>query len=171
MADAIGIRAETLKDRAAIHSVHAAAFNTDAEARLVDSLRQAQQLMVSLVAEVNEKVVGHIAFSGVKTAAAPDAFGLGLAPLAVLPTHQRRGIGSQLVQQGLAACRASGCGFIVVLGDPNYYSRFGFAPAGRWNLTCEFGGGEAFQAVELRDGAMPTCGGLVAYAPEFALVS
>jgi putative acetyltransferase len=171
MADMIQVRAEAPKDCAAIHAVHSAAFHTDAEARLVDALRQAKQLIVSLVAEVNGQVVGHIAFSEVKASAAPDAFGLGLAPLAVLPAHQRMGIGSQLVHEGLFIAESISCGFVVVLGDPAYYSRFGFLPTSRWNLTCEFGGGDAFQAIELVPGTLPARGGVIEYAPEFSLVA
>jgi putative acetyltransferase len=71
--------------------------------------------------------------------------------------------------EGLAKCRRLGVGFVVVLGDPAYYSRFGFQPAARWNLSDEFEGGDAFQAIELMPGAIPIGGGLVKYAPEFSI--
>lgn len=161
------VRAECAGDAAAIARVVEAAFPGPAEARLVEALRGAGRLAVSLVAEVEGEVVGHIAFSPVCVAGAGD--GLGLAPLAVLPAHQRRGVGAALVRAGLAACAAAG--FVVVLGDPAYYARFGFAPASRWGLSDEYGGGEAFQAIELRSGAIPTGACLVRYADEFAAVS
>jgi putative acetyltransferase len=157
------VRAEQPGDEAAIHAVHTAAFPTLAEADLVDALRAAGRLRVSLVALESRAVVGHVAFSPLD---APG--GVGLAPLAVRPPWQRRGIGERLVRRGLEACRAVGAGFVVVLGDPAYYGRFGFAPAARWGLLDDYGGGGAFQALELIAGQLPVGVGLVRYAPEFA---
>lgn len=159
------IRDERPGDVAAIFSVHAAAFGADAEARLVDLLRAAGRLTVSLVAESDGAVVGHVAFSPVTTTAAT---GMGLAPVAVLPSHQRQGIADRMIRAGLDRCRELGAGFAVVLGDPAYYGRFGFRPAARFGLTDEYGGGENFQALELRPGGLPVGAGLVRYAPEFA---
>jgi putative acetyltransferase len=95
--------------------------------------------------------------------------GLGLAPLAVLPTVAGRGIGAALVRAGLAACAQRAAGLIVVLGDPAYYARFGFTPASTFALRDEYGGGDAFQAIELTPGAAPAGGGLVRYGKEFAM--
>ncbi|MCK6455296.1 MAG: N-acetyltransferase [Phycisphaerae bacterium] len=145
------------------------AFPTAAEAGLVDALRAAGRLTVSLVAETADQVVGHVAFSPVSLAAPTHA--LGLAPVAVLPGYQRRGIGGKLIVEGLAACARIGAGFVVVLGEPAYYKRFGFAPAADWHMVDEYGGHAAFQAIELRAGAIPRGAGLVRYAPEFALVT
>ncbi len=163
----LSIRPEQPDDRAAIYAVHAAAFATPAEARIVDALRAAGRLAVSLVAETDGRIVGHIAFSPVTVAGAAD--GLGLGPVAVLPAFQRRGIGSTLISEGLAECARIGVGFVVVLGEPAYYGRFGFMPAAGWGLFDEYNGGAAFQAVEPRPGAIPLRAGLVRYAPEFAL--
>ncbi len=165
----MNVRPEEPADQAAVHEVNAHSFPTDAEARLVDALREAGRLSVSLVAVVEGEVVGHVAFSPVSLAGASD--GIGLAPLAVLSAHRRRGIGEELVREGLAACKQAGCGFVVVLGDPAYYGRFGFEPASRWELCDEYGGGEAFQALESRPASIPRAGGLVRYAPEFAAVA
>jgi putative acetyltransferase len=164
----IAIRPEASGDLPAIHAVHAASFPTRAEADLVDALRAAGRLRVSLVAADGDAIVGHVAFSPVTLPGTTD--GVGLGPLAVVPTHRRRGIGGQLVRAGLAACAESGDGFVVVLGDPDYYGRFGFEAASARELTGEYGGGDAFQAQELRTGAIPSAGGLVRYAPEFAAV-
>jgi putative acetyltransferase len=119
-----------------------------------------------LVAEERREVVGHIAFSPVIVLGATD--GVGLAPVAVLPAFRRRGIAHQLIERGLVVCGQLGKGFVVVLGDPSYYRRVGFVPASRWGLRDEYGGGDAFQAMELRTDAIPASGGVVHYAPEFA---
>lgn len=160
------IRPERPDDVNAIRAVVEAAFPTPAEARLVDLLRAAGRLSISLVAEVDGRVVGHVAFSPVRAKA--GAVGAGLAPLAVLTDHRRRGIGARLVEAGLAACRAAGFGWVVVLGEPTHYARFGFRPAREAGLSDEYGGGDAFQVVELAPGALPANAGLVRYAPEFA---
>ena len=159
----VTVRPERAGDGEAIRAVLVAAFPTPAEATLVDALRAAGRLRASLVALETGTVVGHVAFSPLS---APG--GLGLAPLAVLPARQRHGIGERLVRAGLEACCAAGAGFVVVLGAPAYYGRFGFAPASRWALRDEYGGGDAFQALELVPGALPAGLGLVRYAPEFA---
>lgn len=161
------IRPEAPRDHAAIHAVHLAAFPTDAEARLVDLLRDADRLFISLVAIVGNGIVGHAAFSPVMVDSMVG--GLGLAPVGVLPAFQRRGIGSHLIELGLAQARALRVPFVVLLGAPAYYARFGFGPASAFGLRDEYGGGSAFQAIELIGGGIPKDGGLVRYAPEFAL--
>ena len=162
------IRNEQPGDIAGIDAVHRAAFPGPLEARLVRLLREAGHLQVSLVAEVNGDIAGHVAFSPVELAGSTS--GWGLAPLAIHPGLQRKGIGRELIRAGLKACAAAGCGFVVVLGDPAYYGRFfGFTSAARWSLLDEYGGGEAFQALELQPGSIPAAGGLVRYGPEFSI--
>ena len=163
------IRPEQPADAAAVFELHAASFPSTAEARLVDLLRAAGRLRVSLVAEAEGEVVGHVAFSPVTAASGPA--GAGLAPVAVSEPQRRRGVAAALIRMGLEACREAGFGWVVVLGEPAYYSRFGFAPAAEFGLTDEYGGGGAFQAVELVPGALPVGVGLVRYAPEFAEVA
>jgi putative acetyltransferase len=165
----VNIRSEEPADNGAIHAVHTASFPTVGEAQLVDALRAARRLCVSLVAVERRDVVGHVAFSPVSVLGATD--GVGLAPVAVLPAFRRRGIAEQLIREGLAVCKRLNHGFVVVLGDPSYYRRFGFVPATRWALRDEYGGGDAFQALELRPGGIPAGGGVVRYAPEFAAVA
>jgi putative acetyltransferase len=160
------IRVEQPGDVLAIHAIHAASFPTDAEARLVDLLRAAGRLSVSLVAEVDGALIGHVAFSPV-TISQGDT-GAGLAPVAVVASHRCRGVAAELIRTGLEACRASDFGWAVVLGDPAYYARFGFRAASEFGLTDEYGGGPAFQCLELISGALPIGVGLVRYAPEFA---
>jgi putative acetyltransferase len=160
------IRPEQPADMEAIHAVHAASFPTELEAGLVDALRNSGRLSVSLVAEIGETIVGHVAFSPVKTAA--EATGIGLGPVAVIEIHRRQGVAAQLIQKGLVACKAAGFTWAVVLGDPAYYGRFGFRAAAEFGLNDEYGGGRHFQALEFAPGRIPTGGGLVRYAPEFA---
>ena len=164
----VSVHSERPGDVAAIHAVHAASFPTELEARLVGLLRTAGRLPVSLVAKVGGAVVGHIAFSPVT--AASGAAGAGLAPVAVAEPHRRQGVAAELVRLGLEACRIAGFGWVVVMGEPAYYSRFGFRPAAEFGLSDEYGGGQAFQAIELVPGALPVGAGLVRYAPEFAAV-
>ena len=160
------VRPERPADADSIRALHVACFPTAGEARLVDLLRAAGRLSASLVAEVGAVLVGHVAFSPVAVAAGEG--GAGLAPLAVAGPHRRQGIAARLVGEGLEACRAAGFGWVVVLGEPAYYSRFGFRAAPEFGLSDEYGGGPAFQVVELVPGAVPVGAGLVRYAPEFA---
>src|SRR5262249_60843901 len=102
--------------------------------------------------------------------AGPGAPGAGRAPVAVPELRRRQGIAAALVRAGLEACRAGGFGWAAVMGEPAYYSRFGFRPAAEFGLAAEYGGGPAFQAIELVAGALPRGAGLVRYAPEFAAV-
>ncbi len=124
---------------------------------------------MSLVAETDDEVVGHILFSPVSVEPArPGVAGAGLATVAVLPARQRQGIGSQLVMQGIAACRQAGFDFIVVLGDPAYYRRFGFAAASGFGLDNEYGADREFMLLELSAGCLRGTHGTVRYADEFS---
>ena len=160
------IRAATAADAAAIADVLRAAFPTDVEARLVELLRSNGRAVVELVAVVGQRVVCHVLGSPVNIDGR-DGGGIGLGALAVRPEQQRRGIGSALLTAALDAGRARGAGFVVLLGDPRYYARFGFTRADARGLGNEYGAGAEFQVLELRAGALPAGGGLVRYAEEF----
>ena len=165
----ITVRAESSQDVRAIREVHVAAFPSPAEASLVEALRNAGDLTVSLVAEHEERIVGHVAFSPVTLEDNPQNVpGLGLAPMAVVPEHQQRGIGSRLIREGLQRCQALGYAFVVVLGHPEYYPRFGFSKASQWGFTNEYGADEAFMISQLQPASVIENGGGVLYEPAFA---
>ncbi len=171
----INVCRERPDDIAAIYEINVAAFDKGAgyEARLVELLRANNNLVLSLVAEVDGQVVGHIAFSPA-TITSPDGdwTALALGPLAVVPSHQRIGIGSALVRAGLAACLAMGHEVVFLLGHHTYYPRFGFAPSqpkGVWwanNPTDAL----HFMMIELRPNALAGRTGAMRFAPEFDAV-
>lgn len=164
------IRTEAKGDRLAVHALNLSAFGRPGEARLVDALRVQTQPMVSLVAEKNDAIVGHIMFTPVSLPNHPG-FIMGLAPLAVAPNRQRAGIGSALVCAGLERCKQLGAVAAVVLGHPEFYPRFGFSPAARFGVACEYNVPlEAFMAIELRPGALRGASGTVKYHAAFSNV-
>jgi putative acetyltransferase len=164
----IEIRTERSGDKAAIWNVNQAAFEGEAEPSLVDALRNGGYVEVSLVAEVDSEIVGHILFSRVTIVTRDGSVdALSLAPMAVLPSRQRHGIGSRLVEAGLHACRERGHRIVLVLGHPDFYPRFGFSAASAQRLESPFGGGEAWMALELVSGALAGIEGRVEFSPPF----
>jgi putative acetyltransferase len=162
------IRAEVRRDWAAVHAVNLSAFETSLEANLVDTLRKQAQPLVSLVAEDNGAVVGHIMFSPVSLSGHPGLRIMGLAPMAVYPERQREGIGSALVLAGLERCKQLGFGAVVVLGHPAYYPRFGFSPSARFGIGCEYEvPEEVFMVIELQAGFLQGASGKVKYHAAF----
>jgi len=158
-------------DTASIRRVHEAAFGQPLEAQLVVELQTRGHERISLVAEQDGQVVGHVLCSELELASAQHSRGdvavrtLGLAPLAVLPSHQRQGIGSRLVTKALQEARAASWRLVFVLGEPEYYSRFGFSPVLARQFTCVYAC-DAFMAIVLhRDAAEE---GTITYPPPFA---
>jgi putative acetyltransferase len=165
----IEIREERTTDIPAIREVNLQAFGQGQEGRIVDALRSNGAALLSLVAVVNDEVVGHIMYS---PAAIDHVTGAGLAPMAVLPEYQRQGIGSQLVETGNQKLKASGCPFIVVLGHADYYPRFGFQPAGNFGIRCEWNvPNDVFMILVLDPLKMEGISGMTKYRPEFSTVS
>ena len=163
------IRAERAADIPWIRAVNERAFGQPDEAALVDAVRARGERSISLVAVDGERLVGHIFFTPV-TIRGPDAVheAAGLAPMAVEPAYQRRGIGSRLVAQGLDRCRESGYRIAVVLGHPTYYPRFGFVAARLHGIRFELDvPDDAFMVIELVPGALDGCTGAARYAREF----
>jgi len=165
----IEIHPESPNKIPAIRRLNVQAFdNRPNEARLVDLLRAAGKAILSLVAVSEGEVVGHILFSLVTLDPPHADFNrVGLGPVAVSPEFQRQGIGSRLIREGLDRCRQMGYGLAVVLGDPRYYSRFGFRRASNYGLGNEYNADEDFMALELKEGALRDVRGVVKYASEF----
>ena len=157
---------------AAVREVHRRAFDgSEEEPHLVELLHRAKAASVSLVAVMVSQVVGHILFSPVVLDGRSGLRMVGLAPVGVLPEYQGKGIGSRLVREGLAACSDAGYGAAVVLGEPGYYSRFGFGQASAKDLGNEYGVDEHFMVAELSEGVLDGVGGAVRYRGEFREVS
>src|SRR5262249_46375943 len=141
------VRLEVSSDLEGVRQVHRLAFGGEDEARLVDALRDGGFVRVSLVAENDRMIVGHILFSDLPIVTEAGVLkALALAPLAVLPEHQRRGIGSTLILQGLEACREQGHRIVIVVGHPAFYPRFGFSADLASRLDSPFSGKPSFMA-------------------------
>jgi putative acetyltransferase len=172
----MSIRREQPLDQVGIYAVNSKAFHRPErpgpvpEAELVDRLRTAGVVILSLVAIEDDQIVGHILFS---TGQIQSSQGLipvvALAPMAVLPEFQNQGIGSQLVREGLEQLRQSGYERVCVLGHPGFYPRFGFVPAhSTYGVACEYHvPDEVFMALELQPGAFSGKSGTFFYHPEF----
>lgn len=156
------IRKETSTDITGIRNVVLAAFGQAAEADLVDTLRQSGDSVLSLLAEQDDEIIGHILFSKLQ---APDNC-LALAPVCVSPTHQNKGIGSMLIEEGLSRCKDDGWQGVFVLGEPEYYQRFGFTVemADKFETTYPK---PYTMALELVPSALEGLTGAVIYAPPF----
>jgi putative acetyltransferase len=158
------IRNEQRNDSSTVHSIYAAAFETTAEADLVDVLRIKAIPNISLVAQENDVLVGHILFTPVSITGHNDLTIMGLAPMAVLPEFKNKGIGSNLVKAGLQKCKELGSDAVVVLGHPNFYSKFGFIPSSDLGISTEYEvPEEVFMVVELQPGALDQKTGTAKY--------
>ena len=165
----IEIRPETASDVAAVRAVNDTAFGRPDEGRIADTLRTHAKYF-GLVAVDGEEIVGHVAFSPATLHCYSALFPItALGPMAVSPAWQRRGAGSALVREGLAACARRGDDVVVVLGHPAFYPRFGFVPARPLGVMSEWDvPDDVFMVAELTPGALRGRRGVVYYAPEFA---
>ena len=163
------VRGEIASDHVVIHRVNEAAFGSLEEANLVDALRAEGNVLLSLVADRDGQVVGHILFSRMWIdTALGEIEAVALAPMAVLPEYQRQGIGRRLVPYGLDALQGHGERIVIVVGHPEYYPHFGFSTALTRSLESPFSP-EAFMALELRPGALDGVRGRVRYARAFGM--
>jgi putative acetyltransferase len=163
------LRRESPQERGVVRSINEAAFGRPDEADLVDRLRNEDAVLASFVAESEEGIVGHILFSrmSIETASGPIS-AVALAPMAVLPAQQRRGVGGRLIRHGLDWLRGRGEQVVLVLGHPDYYPRFGFSSDRARSLASPFPT-EAFMALELSPGALDGIRGRVRYPDAFGL--
>jgi putative acetyltransferase len=165
------IRNENVKDYEAVYKLNASTFESEAEAKLVDRLRELGEAAVSLVAESSSEVVGHILFSEVTLSEHASLKIVGLAPMAVAPKCQRNGTGSALIKAGLEACRVKGYVAVVVLGHSTYYPKFGFRPSTEFGFKSEYDvPSEVFMALELQQNSLSEVSGVISYHPSFAAV-
>jgi putative acetyltransferase len=166
---AIEIRKERPGDIPALRDLNKRAFEQDQEANIVDALRANGAVLLSLVATLNDRVVGHIMYSPAEIG---QLTGAGLGPMAVLPEYQRQGVGSQLIESGTRQLKSADCPFIVVVGHADYYPRFGFSPARHLGITCEWDlPDNAFLLLVLDPARMQGVTGMAKYRHEFSTVS
>jgi len=166
----ISIRRERPEDIGSIRAVNEAAFGEHTEADIVDALRHACPDLLPLVAESDGEIVGHILFSPVTIEdGSGSTQGMGLAPMAVMPNRQRQGIGAKLIEAGGEILGERGCPFVIVLGHPEFYPRFGFVPASRHGLRCKWEGvpDAAFMVLVLDEATMAGVRGVARYRDEF----
>ncbi len=158
-------------DHDGVQAVVAAAFGQDDEAALVGRLWAADAITIERLADIDGEIVGYCAFSPVICAPALDGVLLGLAPVAVAPDHQRTGLGAAMIKDGLKACREAGVRLLAVLGDPKYYTRFGFEPGAAKNIRWAVqDAGDAFRVIT-DDDMITAEPRLVHYHPAFDAVS
>ena len=165
----IEIREEHPDDVDAIRNVNKRAFGQEQEGHIVGALRSNGAALLSLVATLNGRVVGHIMYSPITVG---DVTGAALGPMAVLPEHQRLGIGSKLVEAGNQRLKDAGWPFIIVLGHAHFYPRFGFMPANTFGITCEWDvPADVFMVLILDRQKMYGIYGLAKYRQEFSSVA
>jgi len=168
--DFIEIGEERPDDVAVVRELNRRAFGQDQEGNIVDVLRANGAALLSLVATLNDRVVGHIMYSPVSIDG--KVRGAALGPMAVIPERQRQGIGSKLIEAGNQKLKDAGCPFIIVVGHADYYPRFGFRPASDHGIKCEWDvPDDVFMLLVLDEAKMEGVSGLAKYRHEFSSVS
>ena len=164
------IRREEPQDIAAVRFVNEQAFGGSAEANAIDRLRARGAATLSLVAVIDDRVAGHLFFSPAVIESSHQSWpAIGLAPLSVLPGYQRQGIGTTLMNAGLAECRRLGHERVIVLGHAEYYPRFGFERASRYGVRFEFEApDEVCMILALQPGGLDGVSGMAKYQPEWS---
>ncbi len=171
------IRQETKEDYGETENLTEQAFrdlelSSHNEHLLVQKLRQSKDFIpeLSLVAEMDHKIVGHILFSKITIEGEKETESLCLAPVSVLPEYQNQGIGSELIKEGLLKAEDLGFESVLLVGHSTYYPRFGFEKASNWNIRCAFEvPDDAFMAIELKIDALQGKAGVVIFPEEFGV--
>ncbi len=166
------IREEKSTDIDSIWNVNTEAFETEAEANLVNALRNSDCNFISLVAETEGNIVGHILFTPVELTGNRNRLKImGLAPMAVLRQYQYKGVGSKLVKTGIKHCQSLGYDALAVLGHPGYYPKFGFEPSVAYGIKSEYEvPDEAFMILELVPNSLKDHQGILKYHELFSSV-
>ena len=163
----IEIRDERPADYSKVDDLIRAAFNGDAQAQIVTALRESDERYISLVAEQDGLLVGHICFSPIEFEEGFNHQGCQLSPISVSPIEQGKGIGGELINAGLERCKIVGWNSVFLLGNPAYYSRFGFMFASEIGLHCNGSLDPYLQYVELESGILNDCHGLISFHSAF----
>jgi len=166
----ITIRKEEERDYKKVYEVNRLAFQQENESKLIEKIRKGNNFVpdLSLVAKIDDEIVGHILFSRIKIVGDSIFESLALAPMAVIPEFQKQGIGAELIKKGIDKAKELGFDSIIVLGHKEYYPKFGFKRASNWSIECPFEvPDEAFMAIELTEKAFEDKAGTVRYPDEF----
>lgn len=166
----IQIREENESDYTAIKNVNDKAFNQPQEGIVIGKIRNSGSPFISLVAEIDKKIVGHVFFSPAEIENNGEKItGMGLAPVAVLPGYQKQGIGKMLINEGIHLIKKQSIPFIIVLGHEHYYPKFGFETASKYGIKCQWQGipDEAFMILLLDKAKMKNVHGIARYLEEW----
>lgn len=167
----VSIRYERKNDYDQIKKINDLAFNQKNEGEMIEALRKKSDYnyLLSLVAEIKDKIVGHILFYPIKIKKNKEKFTvLSLGPIAVHPEYQNKGIGSKLIKRGLKIAKRLDFRVVIVVGHPKYYPRFGFTPAKNWGIKLPFDvPDDVFLALELKENALKNCSGIVELPKEY----
>lgn len=166
----IRIRQEEKEDHKRVYKINKMAFGQEKESKLIEKIRRGPNFVpeLSLVAEKDNEIVGHILFSKIQIVGESEYETLMLAPLAVIPELQKQGIGGKLIKKGIEKAKELGVESIIVVGHKDYYPKFGFQKASKWGIKCPFEVPDgAFMGIELTDKALENKAGVVQFPEEF----
>jgi len=166
------IRREYSSDVEYIHQLNQSVFGDESEAVLVDRLRDADSLVLSMVAEIDGRIIGHICFSPAVIEQADESYpALAMAPMSIASDIQHQGLGSMLVNAALEHLRQEHHKIVVVLGHPGFYGKLGFKPAAEFSIHWDHDvPDEAFMVYPLTDDALDNVSGTVHFRPEFEVL-
>lgn len=161
----MNIRKEEEKDYKEIKHINDLCFNGEYESKLISNIRAGKNFILSLVAEENGEIIGHIMYSRIKIGKVDST---SLAPMCVIPEYQKTGVGSELIKKSFEVLKEMGEKSVIVLGHDKFYSKFGFETAGKYGIKCPYDvPDEVFMAIEFEKGELKS--GMVEYGEEFSM--